>query len=722
MHPAAQRSFDEAMSLQRSGRLAEAEAGYRSALAIDPNHADAMHYLGIVLHQLQRTAEGIKAIERATHLLPENAGYFCNLGVILAGAGELPQAIVALERATILRPDFPEAFSNLGSALKRSGHVDRASDAYRHAIALRPGYVEAHFNLALLLHEQGDLTAAISEYHRAITLKPDYLDALSNLGTALQAAGQYESAAQTYRRAIQLAPNNAQAHGNLGSTLGLVGKLTEARAELTQAIQLRPEVPEFHANLASILRDEDRLDEAMAEVNAALSINPGMPHALGTRAGILKDRGQLDEAIAAYRKAVEVSGDSKIADSLLLTLHYHPDYDAARLFPEHAQWERQFASRYYATWPTHANDRNSERPVRIGYVGDLSNSPIGRFLLPLLKHHDRASYQAYCYADVQRPDPMTEKLRSQAFQWRNVTGLDDGQLASQIMEDQIDILVDLSMHGGRNRLLTFARKPAPVQVTYLAYVSTTGLRAIDYRLTDPQLDPTGDDQPYYSERSVRLPRTYWCYQPPDNAPPVASLPALTSGTVTFGSMNRSAKITPQAFAAWCQVLKATAHSRLILHWGEGSHRDEARRKLSQYGIDPSRLEFVAALPFNEYLQQYNRFDIALDPFPYPGGTTTCDALWMGVPVVTLAGRTASSRGGLSIMTNLALPELVARNVDQYIEIATALATDFQRLELLRSTLRPRMLASPLMDAPQFAKDVETAFRQMWRTRCESGHQ
>jgi predicted O-linked N-acetylglucosamine transferase (SPINDLY family) len=295
----------------------------------------------------------------------------------------------------------------------------------------------------------------------------------------------------------------------------------------------------------------------------------------------------------------------------------------------------------------------------------------------------------------------------------------DDQLPRLVRDDGIDILVDLTMHMKGSRLLAFARKPAPVQVTYLAYCSTTGLRTMDYRLTDPFLDPPGGDESIYSEKSTWL-RSYWCYEPAADAPSVVPPPSARTGAITFGCLNNFGKLTPGTLDMWSELLSGVPGSRLLLFAPEGSHRERARQRLADGNVDPRRLEFVPLMHLNQYLSQYNQIDIALDPFPYPGGTTTCDALWMGVPVVSLAGATAVSRAGLSILSQIGFAELVARAPDEYLAIATRLAGDAPRLAELRLTLRERMRGSPLMDAPGFARDVERAFLEMWSAKAARG--
>jgi predicted O-linked N-acetylglucosamine transferase (SPINDLY family) len=296
-------------------------------------------------------------------------------------------------------------------------------------------------------------------------------------------------------------------------------------------------------------------------------------------------------------------------------------------------------------------------------------------------------------------------------------GLSDTEAADLIRQDRIDVLVDLTMHMAQNRLLIFARKPAPVQVTYLAYCSTTGLETIDYRLSDPYLDPLGQDESCYSEQTLRLPQTYWCYQMDLPIPEAGPLPAAAAGHITFGCLNNFCKVSEPALAVWTRLLRAMPNSQLLLHAHEGSHRQRLQQRMEREGIESSRVRFVGFKPAEEYFDLYRQIDIALDTFPYGGGTTTCDALWMGVPVVSLVGKTAVGRGGLSILSNVGLPELAARSEDEYVRIASDLASDLPRLSDLRSTLRQRMGQSPLMDAPRFARNMEAAYRQMWRGWC-----
>jgi predicted O-linked N-acetylglucosamine transferase (SPINDLY family) len=502
----------------------------------------------------------------------------------------------------------------------------------------------------------------------------------------MNAIGRVDQAIPLCRRAVQLQPDRAEAHNNLGVALMNNGQLDEADAALQRALQLKPDYAEAHGNFGNVL----------------------------------KERGQLAQAIAAYRRAIEISpANAVIHSNLVHTVYFHPDYGQAELLRESRGWAARHADPLRSFIRPHKNTRDPSRRLRIGYVSpDFNGHPVGRFILPLLACHDHQQFEIYCYASVQRSDSFTPRIQQQADVWRDIRTLSNDEAAKLIRQDRIDILIDLTMHMAKNRMLLFACKPAPVQATYLAYAGTTGLDTIDYRITDPHLDPPASSEEYYAERSIRLPQSYWCYEPPPESPEIAPLPAATKGFITFGCFNNFCKMSAGALQTWCGILTAVPNSRLLLHAAPGSHRDVLRQKLSDSGIDPNRLGFTGKLPLPQYMRQYHNVDIGLDPFPYVGGSTTCDALWMGVPVVTLRGQTAVGRGGASILSNVGLTEFIAENPEQYLLIACGLAGDLSKLAELRSSLRTRIERSPLMNARQFAADIEAAYRQMWRTWCE----
>jgi predicted O-linked N-acetylglucosamine transferase (SPINDLY family) len=600
-------------------------------------------------------------------------------------AGRLADAGAIYQQILSQNPNHPDALHRLGLVAFQLGQNDAAVDLIRKAIVSQPNDAAYHLNLALALQARGDLDSAIASFSKAIQIRPDLVEAHHNLGKALRQQGNYDQAAVVLREAIALNPEHAESHNTLGLVLRAQSKLSDAAAEYARALQIRPDYPDALNNLGNVLREQAKLDEAIACYDRAIALRPD---------------------------------DAMIHSNKIYTLHDHPDYDAATILQEHRQWNLRHAKhlREDVTFP---NDPSPHRRIRIGYVSpDFRNHPVGRFLLPLFDHHNHESVEVYCYHDAPADDAVTQRLRSRADVWRSTVGIPHDKFATLVRQDRIDILVDLTMHMAHNRLLAFARKPAPVQVTYLAYCSTTGLDAIDYRLTDPYLDPPGHGDENYSEKSIRLPRTYWCYEP-IASPPLSAPPSIETGHVTFACLNNFCKVTSPTLKAWRQLLQAVPRSRLFLHAKEGDHQQRVRDLFANDGIDPQRLIFAGYKPVDQYLQSYNQIDIALDPFPCAGGTTTCDALWMGVPIVTLAGHTAVGRSGFSILSNINLPDLIAISSEQYVQIAANLAADEARLKILRSDLRKRMTLSPLMDGHQFAKDIENAYRCMWKQWCET---
>jgi len=703
----------------QAGRIDLAEEIYRRILAADPEHADALHLLGALFCQRGELAAGVELIRRAIARQPA-AEYYNNLGIVLRAQGNLAEATASYRRAVELRPDFAEALNNLGNALASQGDPAEAVLCFQRALQLQPNHAHAHCNLGVALQQLGQLAEAVACYRRAIELQPTMFLAHNNLGLALLRQGAWAEAMASFQRAVQLKPDCAEAHLNLGASLQSQGRVAEAMASYRRALQAKPDYVEAYGNLGNAAQQVGQLDEAVACYRHALQLRPDSADLYNNLGNAWKDAGCHAEAIASYRQALALRPDAaEVHSNLLYTLYFCDDNDALAIHAAHREWAQRYAAPLARFCRPHDNDRSPERRLRMGYVSpDLREHPVGRFLLPLWEAHDRRQFEIYGYTSAMSPDAVTARLRAVADVWREVWTQSDEQLAEQIRQDGIDVLVDLSMHMGGNRMCCFARKPAPVQVTYLAYGGTTGLDTMDYRLTDPYLDPPGSAAGLYAEQSVWLPETYWCYQAPASAPPVERLPALDRGAVTFGALNNFAKVTAPTLAAWRRLLQRVPQSRLLLYAPAGRHRDRVCEQLGLSGSATERVEFVNRVSVADYLKIYHRIDVALDPFPYGGGTTTCDALWMGVPVVSLAGQTAVGRGGLSILSNVGLPELVAHDVDQYLRIATDLAQDLPRLTQLRATLRPRMQQSPLTDAPRFARNVEAAYRTMWRRWCE----
>jgi len=675
-----------ALQHHRAGRLAEAEGFYRQILAAQPRHADALRFLGVMAHQVGRHDRAVELLRQAVIVDPNFPATHCVLGEAYFALGRLDEAVASFGRALQLKPDFPAAHNNLGNALRGQGRLDDATAAYRRALLIKPDSPEACNNLGVALQERGQLDDAIAAYRRALDLKPDYPNVHNNLGNALGDRGELDEAVAAFQRALQLTPDDAEVLNNLGNALWQGGRPNESAAAFQRAIQLKPDYAEAFNNLGNVLKDLCR----------------------------------LDEALVAYRRALELKPEHISAHSnLIYALHFHPGHNARTIAEEQERWNARFGAPLKPCVRPHSNDRDPGRRLRIGYVSpDFRDHVVGRYLLPLFRGHDRGSFEIFCYAGVIRPDKLTEEFRQCARQWRDTVGLGDEALAEMIRRDGVDILVDLTQHLAGNRLRTFARQPAPVQVSFAGYPESAGLEAIEYRISDRYLEGGSAEPATGRKERVFLIDSFWCYDPCGIDVAVNGSPARESGGVTFGSMNNSCKVNERALCLWARVLGKVKDSRLVISSRRGSHRQWTLEILGRDGVEAHRVEFEEYRPRRQYLELYHRLDIVLDTHPYNGGVTTCDALWMGVPVVSLAGETPVSRAGLSLLTNLGLPELVAHSEDDYVRIASELARDLTRLEHLRSTLRQRMETSVLMDGPRFARNVEAAYRSMWRRWCE----
>jgi protein O-GlcNAc transferase len=512
---------------------------------------------------------------------------------------------------------------------------------------------------------------------------------LYQIGNALASQGKIVQAILNYERALSLRPDYAEAHCNLGNARALQGQTDRAILHYERALSLRPDYAEAHCNL-------------------------GNARAL---------QGQTDRAILHYERALSLRPDyAEVYSNLLFTMNYAYDKDPADIFNAHLTFAKRWETPLVPSIEATTNDRRCQRRLRIGYVSsDFRQHAVCYFIEPVLVHHDREWFEIYCYANHLQDDAVTERLKLRAAHWRNIFGHSDEQTAQQIRADQIDILVDLNGHTSNNRLLLFARKPAPIQATWLGYPNTTGLSAMDYRITDGFADPLGLTEHLHSEKLVRLPECFSCYQPPPDAPEVSGLPAQKKGFVTFGCFNNMAKITPEVRAVWARILQALPGSRLAIKntalSGECT-REMVRQTFKKMGITPERLELLARDQSQRaHLDRYRNIDIGLDTFPYNGTTTTCEALWMGVPVITLAGKTHAGRVGVSQMSSIGLTELVSNTLEEYVSVAQRLAGNLDRLGIMRAELRSRLATSPLTNGHGFTINLEMAYRNMWQNWC-----
>jgi protein O-GlcNAc transferase len=617
---------------------------------------------------------------------------------------------------------------------------DQRSRAER-AVALAQAAVERH--------RSGNLDEAATLYEQVIELVPPSAAVLSNLGEAYRRLDRKLEAVATFRRALSLQPSLAAVHFNLGLTLEQLGRFGEAAAEYQAALGLEPKLPNVAVFLLQALREQGeygqaidryeriraqvpdsaglrravgnaladlfRVDEAIEHFLRAIELDPDSAEARMDYAAALIERGEVPQAILELRRALELDPTSVRAHASLIYLLALPsDADAQVILSE----ARRFDAMHCSAAPRpayYANPRNVQRRLRIGYVSpDFRAHPVALFLPEVLRQHDRTRVEVFCYSNVRKPDLLTAKINALTDEWREIDKLsDDDAAAALVAQDQIDVLVDLAMHTGQSRPLLFARKPAPVQACWLAYPGTTGLEAMDYRLTDSVIDPPEQSDASYSEQSIRLPGCFWCYAPPSSDPAVNELPARAAGHVTFGSPNSFKKVSDLTLELWARVLEAVPGSRMLIVAPAGEAWQRVDRAFEQRGVSTSRLERLSHAPRPQYLAGIQRMDCVLDCAPYNGGTASFDAFWMGVPVVTLAGGTAASRAGASIAHHLELPELVATTPDQYVERAVQLSRDLPRLAGLRAGLRPRLQASVLMDGERFARGLEAAYAQMF---------
>jgi protein O-GlcNAc transferase len=652
-------SLEEAIAHHRSGNLQNAEMLYQQILQSQPNHPDALNLLGVVMRQQQRLDESQRWVRLAIAAAPSDARYPFNLGETLRAMEQYESAVAAYQSSLELDPHNAPAWHAMGMALEKLGRDERAIEAYRGGIGENGGLMSAHQSLFDALWRLQRLAEAEAAARAAIGANPDWQRGYSSLGLLLDRQGRGSQAAAAFRRALQLNPNDGSAHGDL--------------------------------------------------------------------ANVLADHFALEEAIDHCRRAVELLPQSAaIHSNLLLMLNLDPRTDEPALFAEHQLWAARHAVRLVPKAPLRPRDPRPDRPLRIGYISpDFRNHPVTCFFEPILSHHDRRLFTPILYSDVAKPDSGTGRLAALAGgeNWRPIHGLGDDAVAALVQRDGIDVLVDLAGHTAGNRLPLFARGIASVQVTYLGCPNTTGLprSAMQFRVTDADCDPPGLADSLHTEELMRLEDSFLCYRPPPDAPPVAPPPCQQLGYITFGSFCSMMKINRQVLGAWSQILARVPDSRLMIKNKSAADPDVRQRVMETFaslGVVPQRILLLGHDPtIADHLERYAQIDIALDTFPYNGTTTTCEALWMGVPLVTLTGQPHRSRVSFTLLKKIGLADLATPNVDRYIELTAELAQDRVRLASLRAAMRSRFENSELRDEPRFVGNLESAFRAMWRRTC-----
>ncbi len=582
-----------------------------------------------------------------------------------------------------------EILNNLGIVKRGLGDTSGAVACYRRAIDLNPQSFEAHNNLGNVLWKQGDLHEALQHVQRALSLRAESATTLCTYGLILSELGREAEAVQALRGTVRLAPRFAEAHHSLGRALYALGQVSEAISAFETAIAHKPNFGAACVDLGNALTGIHGFEAAEQRYRQALTINP-------------------DDHVAA--------------DNLLMSLQYNPDFDVDALFGEHrVQAARLQHSVNVLT--RHPQSRNPERRLRIGYLSpDFRKHSVAYFIEPILRHHNAQQVETICYSAVRNPDPITERIRGLVNQWRSINGMSDDHAAELIHRDRVDLLVDLAGRTSGNRLGVFARRPAPIQVSYLGYGNTTGLSTVDYWLSDNVADPVGEPR-RHTEELVRLRHGILCYTPPREAPTCAPPPAAKNGFLTFGSFNRRVKTNPQVIRLWSEILRRLPTSRLVLKDSKYSSpeiRATAQVEFARNGVTADRVTFLPrSESMREHLAQYSQIDVALDPFPYGGSTTSCEALWMGVPVLTLSGNCYVGRMTASLLTRIGLHELITHSAEDYVRRAAALNTQIDRLGRLRRELRDLLAQSPVCDARSYTQELEAIYRVLWRRWCAS---
>lgn len=589
-------------------------------------------------------------------------------------------------------PSDVEAWLICASIHAQLGAFPKIVECCETVIKLQSNHVMAHYNLGLAHHSMGNLESAEKSFRNTLRLNPDLHVASIALAHAVMCLGRTKESVKIYNR------------------------LLSSSARDNKAIALKA-----NNNLSLALCELKQFSEAEKMCQKALIIDPNSAEALNNLGQAMKAQGNLKGATDAYRKAINNQPDFVVAHSnLLLDLNYLPDVKAKDVLAEHRKWGLLHASPPIKRCTI--KKRNPDKRLRVGYVSpDFRAHSVILFIAGLIKVHDRNNVEIYCYSNVKKPDAWTSQIKNTSDHWRTVVALNDDQFAAMITEDKIDILVDLAGHTAGNRLLAFASKPAPIQVTWLGYPNTTGMNAIDYRLTDVWADTPGVSDELHTETLIRLPQGFLCYQPLHDSPPINPLPMSQRGSITFGCFNNSAKINDDVIKLWSRLLAELPNSRLLLKSSQLSDpplKQQYLSKFEQAGIDSTRIEIHGHIASTiDHLSLYHEIDVALDPFPYNGTTTTCEALWMGVPVVVLEGSSHAGRVGVSLLNNVGLPELIAKTNDDYIHICCELSANTERLTELRIGMRARLQNAPLLDSKKFAENIETAYRNMWIKYC-----
>ncbi|OBV40948.1 tetratricopeptide repeat protein [Janthinobacterium psychrotolerans] len=706
--------------LQAQQQFQAAEASYRQALALAPGATDLYRKLGDVQVALNRPEPAMQSYAAALAIDAGNAMAHGGLGNVLFRLDRNAQAAASYRAATALPAAIAAHYHGLGRSLHALGETAEAEIAYRQAIALDATVAAPMLHYADLLRETRRQESAIAIYQAALLLEPHNIDALNNLGMALQDNGQLEQALATFRQVALLTPDNPITHSNIAATLNAMGQREAALQSCRRAVKLGPKSTAAHVNLGTCLMEMGRLSEAVSSFETVVKLDPLQRRAHVNISAALARLGRVEQAIAHARQALKINPDwDELHSNLLFYLTHSPDIDAAALFAEHLRYAEHFEAPLRASWPLHTNTREPERRLRIGFVSaDLYNHAVAHFITPILEHLALSPrLEIVIYANSFHIDPISRHLHGLAGIWRQVEKLTHAELAQLITSDAIDILIDLSGHTGFNRLPTFARKPAPLQLTWIGYPGTTGLQAMDYFLTDRYYSPPGvlDDQ--FTEKLIRLPA---CapFLPSPAAPEISAAPSISNGHITFGSFNRASKLSREVIARWSALLRAAPETKMLLAAMPNKQAsDRLRSWFAREGIAADRLTFHGYTSIDEYLALHSQVDLCLDTYPYTSGTTGFHALWMGVPTLTMPGPTLPGFVSAAILSHAGLADFIADGEQDFLAKGLAHASDPGRLASMRLEMRERMNLAASGQPAEIAVGLEVALRHIWQRWC-----
>lgn len=721
-----EKKLSEATKLYKKGELSKAFTLCLKIHRSKPDNKRALNLLGIISYKMSHPEDAINYLSRSIELSPDNHEAHQYLAMALADKKQFVSAVTHLTRSLEIYADNAYAHYMLGNVFTNTGDSDAAIHHYLEAIRIKPDYAGAYYNLGNISYGKGSFTEALTYYSSALTAAPGLHQALVSMGLVYHAQSQHQQAIECYQRALESDRNNDHTLYLLGTSMLLVNNYSEAQRYFEAALKISPQ--NFHArcSLAYSFLEQHELEKAIEQFEMTLKQNPDYAEALYGIAKIASKVGQADKAISALRKALQYRPDYLDAhQSLLMHLHYSSHCSNTEKLAEHLNFSEIHEKPVIKSLPLQKYQIEPRKKLRIGYISpDFRRHSVACFIEPVLHHHNKQGFEIHLFNNNTSGDEITELFKQLADGWHDIKHLNDADVAALIRSQQIDILVDLAGHTVNNRIMVLAHKPAPLQISWIGYPGTTGMSSIDYKITDNLTDPVNEAEKLYSEKLARMPHFFLTYSPPnDISNAYKALPYDQNAYITFGSFNNSSKTNSDVINVWSKLLSLMPTAKLALkneNFTAPMVKEEVLRAFASHGIEEDRLILIKNKPsYKEHLEYYHNIDIALDTFPYNGTTTTCEALWMGVPVICLKGIDHTSRVGYSLLNTIGCPELVANDAEQYVKLAIDLASNIENLKQYHTQIPAMLEKSMLMDAEQFTEDLEQQYQLMWNDKCNS---